>query len=336
MQPAHAAEGSTDVHLEVPPGSVDPLSPPKQRRRITGAVLGKEGRTELLEENRQLRIELDAMKYRSRRLESIARKQKKELLRKDVLLQKYRDQLVGMFEGYDDAVRINKPKASLRGAGGSRDRSGEVDMTLAIAGSGGGGGGGGSGGNGPTRGSGDGAGRGEADIAAEDEIDGRGIGRGLQRSKRQEHALDDNISISPDQEDDGLSIYTGGSGSHDGFDEQMLGENSRCPEDSRYGGDDSMMQYKRRRRAPAWSPDEEMVFMETYEKYGCQWKMFQEALPGRSRRQIQSHGSYLIRQGKLLKKNSRPWQRRKPRQEVPSVTVKEGDGELDAGEASEQ
>lgn len=80
-------------------------------------------------------------------------------------------------------------------------------------------------------------------------------------------------------------------------------------------------------RAPAWTADKESKFMDEYE---YRWKMFQNALLKRSRRQIKSHGSYLIRQRTLLNKNSRPWQWQKPPADDDGYGG--GDGDVDADE----
>lgn len=218
-------------------------------------------RTELLEENRVLRIEMESLKYRLRQSEKAAHKQKKEMRRKDLLLAKYRSQLVDLFEAGDgDLFQVNKGKYVADSPG-----------------------------NAP-----------------------HGIKRDDANSKV------DGESISNSQEED-WSTYSAPSMSA-GYD----GENGRRKsEKDPYARSEATIRKHRRTRAPAWTPEEEVIFMQAYTKHGCQWKLFQDSLPGRSRRQIQSHGSYLIRQGKLLKKNSRPWQRRKPRPGAPSSSVKD-------------
>lgn len=239
-------------------------SPTKTLRRISA----KDGRVELLEENRMLRVQLDAAKYRARRMESDVKRLRRLLFKRDSALAKYRAQLVGLFEEGDDGVVQIQPRASLAGTEGP-----ETVMRL--------------------------------DRTSKD---------GLRATSRLEgESFSYSLDHDPEQ-DDWLSFSAGSAGSPT-YDTERFDDGGRG-----IGGNQSEGTLRKRTRAPAWSAEEEMKFMETYDKYGCQWKMFQNALPGRSRRQIQSHGSYLIRQGKLTKKNSRPWQRRKPRSELPGMS----------------
>lgn len=69
---------------------------------------------------------------------------------------------------------------------------------------------------------------------------------------------------------------------------------------------------RKRRRFSVWTEDEERIFFDAYKVFGCKWKKIQESLPCKTRQQIQSHGSYLIKQGILTKFNSRNWTRRCP------------------------
>jgi hypothetical protein len=58
----------------------------------------------------------------------------------------------------------------------------------------------------------------------------------------------------------------------------------------------------RRGRHSIWKPEEERLFDQGFRRYGCRWKLIQENfLPQKSRQQIQSHGTYLLRQGRLRK-----------------------------------
>ncbi|GJQ11754.1 hypothetical protein GpartN1_g3545.t1 [Galdieria partita] len=58
----------------------------------------------------------------------------------------------------------------------------------------------------------------------------------------------------------------------------------------------------KRGRHSIWKPEEERLFDEGFHRYGCRWKLIQEnLLPQKSRQQIQSHGTYLLRQGRLRK-----------------------------------
>lgn len=200
----------------------------------------KETRTMLLEENRSLRIELEEVRYRLRKVQNACRKQRKNGARKDKLLQKYRTQLVGLFE-------------------------------------------------------------------ADSDMFGRKLGRDcvLSHVNSQKQKRADGVSDSNSQDEEWSSYsFQSASVEHEQWEE---GRGS-----ADYVGAKAIERKKGRTRAPAWTQEEEVIFMQAYAKHGCRWKLFQDSLPGRSRRQIQSHGSYLIRQGKLLKKNSRPWQRRKP------------------------
>ncbi|GJQ09713.1 hypothetical protein GpartN1_g1504.t1 [Galdieria partita] len=54
-------------------------------------------------------------------------------------------------------------------------------------------------------------------------------------------------------------------------------------------------------RSNLWTPKEDALFMKAFKQYGTKWKQIQKVLPNKSRRQIQSHGAYLLRLGKLNK-----------------------------------
>lgn len=220
---------------------------------MIGKEAGKEARSELLEENRMLRIELERVKYRLGRIEGICRKQRKQSVCKDKLLEKYRTQLVGLFEGENEVFPRRQGRDYLLSHGNSH-----------------------------------------------------------------KHVQDERESISNSQEED-WSCHTIRSGS------ELNEEWQEGRVNGEYSVRKGRIRKKGRTRAPAWTREEEDIFMQAYEKHGCRWKLFQESLPGRSRRQIQSHGSYLIRQGKLLKKNSRPWQRRK----LTRVSESRKEGEID-------
>lgn len=259
----------------------DQLSPTKQRRRTSpkGNLSPKDSRTELLEENRNLRIRLEASKDRLRRFEALSKRQKKAMIEKDALLNKYRAQFVGLFEDGDEhVVKIDLSKA--KGASPTRDTN-------------------------------------------------NAQGRRPERESKVEEE-----TMSHSQEED-WSYYSGGSGGSHMYDGERSEDRARNSERDAACQSEMTNRKHRRTRAPAWTQEEEQVFMEAYRKFGCQWKMFQDSLPGRSRRQIQSHGSYLIRQGKLLKKNSRPWQRRKPRNGVASSLAKDVDIDVDVAVDSE-
>eukprot|EP00177_Eucheuma_denticulatum_P008084 GFKZ01014735.1.p1 GENE.GFKZ01014735.1~~GFKZ01014735.1.p1 ORF type:complete len:427 (-),score=44.67 GFKZ01014735.1:619-1899(-) len=266
-------EGSTE-NIPDPVSGLVNLSPRKQRRRIQSKETPE--RSDLLEENRLLRIELEDLKYRMRKAESAHHKMKKDLVRKENLLEKYRQQLVDRFEAGDgDLFQVNKAKYSADSPGNPTPSKRVDDLNSKV----------------------------------------------------------DGESISNSQEEDS-STYSGPSISH-AYDEEKSEDRRRRGEKDPYGRSDATIRKHRRTRAPAWTAQEELLFMQAYSKHGCRWKLFQDVLPGRSRRQIQSHGSYLIRQGKLSKKNSRPWQRRKPRigneGAGPSSEVKDAEIEVHDG-----
>lgn len=250
-----------------------------------GEGKGKVDRGELLEENRVLRIEMDNLQRSLRKYQARCSGLKKELRTKERLLNKYREQLVELFEtGEGDIVPVNKNKYG-------EDQS-------------------------PRKGVGDNT----AVDAINSKIDGESISN---------------------SHDGDWSSYSGPSMSI-GYDEDKSEERRRGLGRDGYAPSEATIRKHRRTRAPAWTQQEELIFKEQFNKHGCRWKHFQEYLPGRSRRQIQSHGSYLIRQGKLPRKNSRPWQRRKPRNEAgagPSSAVKhaevQGEEVPDAGSEHE-
>ncbi|EME30699.1 hypothetical protein Gasu2_49440 [Galdieria sulphuraria] len=72
------------------------------------------------------------------------------------------------------------------------------------------------------------------------------------------------------------------------------------PSRSSYAGNEGVE--SKRGRHSIWKPEEERLFDEGFHRYGCRWKLIQEnLLPNKSRQQIQSHGTYLLRQGRLRK-----------------------------------
>lgn len=251
-------------------------SPTKALRRISA----KDGRMELLEENRMLRVQLDAAKYRARRMENDLKRLRRILSKRDSVLSKYRSQLVGLFEEGDDGVVQIQARSS----------PGAPDVPESVL---------------------------RLDRTSKDV---------MRRTSNRLEGESFSYSLDHDPDQDDWMSFSSGAGGSPTYDTERYDDGGRSA--GRDPGNQSEATLRKRTRAPAWSAEEELKFMETYNKYGCQWKMFQNALPGRSRRQIQSHGSYLIRQGKLTKKNSRPWQRRKPRSELPSISARE-DVEID-------
>lgn len=276
------AEGSTEINpvQSSAPAHVENTSPGKQRRR--SSIKDVPQRTELLEENRALRMELDRVKYRLRKIEGVYHKQKKDLHQRDNQLSKYRAQLIELFESGDgDLFQVNKAKYAPNADG----------ITPATP---------------------------HATAKREDT-----------NSK-----IAEGESISNSQEED-WSTYSAPSHSLL-YDEEKSEDVRRQRDKDPYARSEVTIRKHRRTRAPAWTPEEEIVFMQAYNKHGCRWKLFQDSLPGRSRRQIQSHGSYLIRQGKLHKKNSRPWQRRKPRAGMPSSSIKDAEVEMEDVDRSDR
>lgn len=277
-------EGSTEVNPVQSSAllHVDNNFPGKQRRRSSIKEAQVPQRSELLEENRGLRIELDRIKYRLRKIESSYHKQKKDLLVKDSHLTKYRSQLIALFESGDgDLFQVNKAKYARIADGITQAETPE-------------------------------------EVAKQDDPNSKVEGE----------------SVSNSQEED-WSSYSGPSNSM-AYDDEKSEDLRRRREKDPYARSEATIRKHRRTRAPAWTPEEEVIFMDAYSKHGCRWKLFQDSLPGRSRRQIQSHGSYLIRQGKLSKKNSRPWQRRKPRPGAPSSSVREVEVEMEDVDRSDR
>lgn len=274
-------EGSTEVNpAQSSALNVDNVSPGKQRRR--SSINDIPHRTDLLVENRRLRIELDRVRAELRRYEIVCQKQKKDLGVKHSQLVKYRSQLIELFESADgDLLQVNKSKYT------------------------------------PI-----------TDRTTRTQVPDEATKRDDRNSKVEGE------SVSNSQEED-WSSYSAPSNSM-AYDDEKSEDLRRRREKYPYERPEATIRKHRRTRAPAWTQQEEDVFMEAYNKHGCRWKLFQEALPGRSRRQIQSHGSYLIRQGKLSKKNSRPWQRRKPRPGEPSSSIKDGEVEMDDVDGSER
>ncbi|CAN8070107.1 unnamed protein product [Agarophyton chilense] len=256
MLPAHILRGDAlrshvVANHMVPAGSAlesptNLSSPPKSKLRRLHAG---DSRTELLEENRALRIQLEHVKSKLRSAESRMHKMHNTMMSNDALLHKYRSKLVHMFE-YGA-----QPQVSVR----AREES-QLKATHGRC-----------------------------------KVDGESISNSQQEEQDQEEEVwstySPSASFDPEQSEHTRRIHDRG--------------------DVISRSDAAALTKHRRTRAPAWTAMEEQIFMKAYDKHGCQWKLYQDSLPGRSRRQIQSHGSYLIRQGKLAKKNSRPWQRRK-------------------------
>lgn len=66
-------------------------------------------------------------------------------------------------------------------------------------------------------------------------------------------------------------------------------------------GDDDKPDKKRKgtRRNALWSTEDDELFAKVYNVYGKSWKTIHNFLPNKTREQVQSHGQYLIRIGKL-------------------------------------
>jgi len=56
---------------------------------------------------------------------------------------------------------------------------------------------------------------------------------------------------------------------------------------------------KVRRQNAVWTPEEDELFIQTYKRYGKSWKAIHSVMQGKTREQVQSHGQYMIRTGKL-------------------------------------
>jgi hypothetical protein len=66
------------------------------------------------------------------------------------------------------------------------------------------------------------------------------------------------------------------------------------------------------RRHSVWSEEEDCMFRRAYATFGCKWNRIKSFLPNKTRQQVQSHGTYLIKRGVIRKFNSRSWTRRQP------------------------
>ncbi|GJD08824.1 hypothetical protein Gasu2_31090 [Galdieria sulphuraria] len=67
------------------------------------------------------------------------------------------------------------------------------------------------------------------------------------------------------------------------------------------GNEDKWQNLGGKGRSNLWTPEEDALFMKAFKQYGTKWKQIQKVLPNKSRQQIQSHGAYLLRLGKLNK-----------------------------------
>ncbi|EFA84599.1 myb domain-containing protein [Heterostelium album PN500] len=79
------------------------------------------------------------------------------------------------------------------------------------------------------------------------------------------------------------------------------------------------------RKNTLWSAEDDETFAKAYNKYGKSWKTIHSLLPGKTREQVQSHGQYLIRIGKLedLHKDGRRTRHQKP---TPIIQGSNGGG----------
>lgn len=281
------------------------------RHRRHGPVTAA-SRAHLLEENRALRIELDTARFQLRQMRSSFKRIRRDAAHSASLLTKYRSQLISLFErGVEGTVRVDADKmkvsAALRAERRHRYRS-DKSVPKPDADS-------------ISNSRDEATDNRDADNWSCYSNDDADDGDGEENDEDQgvdEDELDDEIDV-----DDASHRYDGD-------------RSEATPGADRDGAAHSDATNRKRTRAPAWTAEEESIFMDAYSKYGCQWKMFQDALPGRSRRQIQSHGSYLIRQGKLTKKNSRPWQRRKPLSSIPNSFMGDPDADMDIGDSDNE
>eukprot|EP00026_Physarum_polycephalum_P011243 Phypoly_transcript_11450.p1 GENE.Phypoly_transcript_11450~~Phypoly_transcript_11450.p1 ORF type:complete len:222 (+),score=69.85 Phypoly_transcript_11450:484-1149(+) len=77
------------------------------------------------------------------------------------------------------------------------------------------------------------------------------------------------------------------------------------------------------RRNALWTPEDDEMFQKVYNVYGKSWKTIHNYMPGKTREQVQSHGQYLIRIGKLedVKSGPRRGRKGKKEKETPSPTL---------------
>jgi hypothetical protein len=88
-------------------------------------------------------------------------------------------------------------------------------------------------------------------------------------------------------------------------------------------GDDSKSGRKKQsRRNTLWSAEDDELFTKVYNVYGKSWKTIHNFMPGKTREQVQSHGQYLIRIGKLedIKSVGRRGRRPRPSTEKSTPT----------------
>jgi hypothetical protein len=69
------------------------------------------------------------------------------------------------------------------------------------------------------------------------------------------------------------------------------------------------------RRNALWTPEDDEMFQKVYNVYGKSWKTIHSYMPGKTREQVQSHGQYLIRIGKLEDVKGGPRRGRKGKRE---------------------
>jgi len=60
------------------------------------------------------------------------------------------------------------------------------------------------------------------------------------------------------------------------------------------------------RRGQIWTPEEDKLFCELYTIHGKQWKLIHESFPEKTRGQVQSHGQYFLRIGRLTEPFGQP------------------------------
>ncbi|GAM19098.1 hypothetical protein SAMD00019534_022730 [Acytostelium subglobosum LB1] len=72
-------------------------------------------------------------------------------------------------------------------------------------------------------------------------------------------------------------------------------------DDTKSGGEGAPIKKRKTgsRRNTLWSVEDDETFAKAYNKHGKSWKTIHSLLPGKTREQVQSHGQYLIRIGKL-------------------------------------
>ncbi|KAK4524553.1 hypothetical protein GAYE_SCF04G2454 [Galdieria yellowstonensis] len=97
--------------------------------------------------------------------------------------------------------------------------------------------------------------------------------------------------------------YLEGSSTNDAFRGTSPDRKDKVNEGKHFAGNEQNWQSGggKGRTSNLWTPEEDALFVKAFKQYGTKWKRIQKVLPNKSRQQIQSHGAYLLRLGKLNK-----------------------------------